>query len=77
MGKGRLPTKVNSNMMGFPFSAVASAHSELFHSEFYGTMTMRYEQGRIVLMKFEQTVKPLSRVHAMTIPAVECEGVAE
>lgn len=42
----------------FNWSDVSSCHLSLEAKSFYGVLSVRYEEGKIVLLRLEQTLKP-------------------
>lgn len=42
----------------FNWTGVGSFHQVLEAKAFYGLLSLRYENGRIVLVKIEETIKP-------------------
>lgn len=54
MALGKTPQPQKS----FQWTAIGSEHSILELGKYYGKMTLQYEAGRIVLLRFEQTKKP-------------------
>lgn len=42
----------------FPWTSIGSENALLERSNFYGKMVLQYEDGNIILLRFEQTKKP-------------------
>jgi len=45
----------------FDWADVSSYHTTLRDKEFYGTITLQYQKGSIVLLRHEETIKPMVR----------------
>lgn len=49
----------NTLQKAFTWTGVGSFHQVLEAKAFYGLLSIRYENGRIVLLKIEETIKPI------------------
>ncbi len=50
--------KSQHQQKAYSWTSIGSENSVLESSNFYGKMTLQYEEGRIILLRFEQTKKP-------------------
>ena len=49
---------VDHKQQTFKWLDVSSCHTALEKRGFYGLLSVRYEEGKIVLIKLEETLKP-------------------
>lgn len=45
----------------FSWASISSYHMACENKEFWGTLTLQYQAGQIVLLRIEETLKPLVR----------------